>query len=102
MLHPYCGCGAEREHPSGRFSPGASVSAWSVNVLVPSAQSQSVTRMVTFASSSLRLFTIHQAAAPGGQSWHPICGSMMGSHSPRVSELTGQGWNTVMYAQSVN
>jgi len=78
------------------------VSAWSVNVLVPSARSQSVTRMVTFASSSLRLFTIHQAPATGGPSWHAICGSMIGSQSPRVSELTGQGLNSVMYAQSGN
>ena len=90
------------EHPSGRVSPGASVSAWSVNVLVPSARSQSVTRMVTLASPSLRLFTTHQAPAPGGQSWHATCGSMMGSQSPRVSALTGQGLNSVMYAQSGN
>ena len=72
------------------------------NVLVPSARSQSVTRMVTLASPSLRLFTTHQAPAPGGQSWHATCGSMMGSQSPRVSELTGQGLNSVMYAQSGN
>src|SRR5439155_17138439 len=59
-------------------------------------------RMGTLASPSLRLFTTHQAPAPGGQSWHATCGSMMGSQSPRVSELTGQGLNSVMYAQSGN
>src|SRR5436190_19593224 len=40
------------------------------------------------------------SSCSGGQSWHATCGSMMGWQSPRVSKLTGQGLNSVMYAQS--
>jgi len=71
-------------------------------LLLPGTTSQSVTRMVTWTCLSLRLFTTHYAPSTGWQPRHASCGSMMGSQSPCASELSGQGLNSTMYAQSGN